>query len=371
MRTTLTFAGGLTLWMAGTMWMSPVTPAVTDPVIHAAAQDVPTFSKDVAPILYKHCTGCHRPGEIAPMSLLTYGEARPHAKAIRDEVRDGNMPPWHADAPRGSFLNERGLSDAEKDTLLRWASNGAPEGNAKDLPTAPTYENGWVIGKPDVVFEMAEDYKVPAQGTIAYEYFYLPTNFKEAKWIQAVEIRPGNRSVVHHALLMHRAAPDQPRGAAILQLNREQMTLPPSAPGSHPQVRDRNIPGRLLGTYAPGTNPQVFPTGTAVRLEPGGTLELQMHYTANGEAATDRTKVGLIFAKDPSPKFRRAPPRRASTPKSASSTTRSSGASSPTRTSGASGGNTCSSCRMERRKRSSRFRSTTSTGRRTTCSPSR
>jgi hypothetical protein len=148
---------------------------------------------------------------------------------------------------------------------------------------------------------MPEEYKVPAQGTIAYEYFYIPTNFKEPKWIQAVEIRPGNRSVVHHALLFHRAAPDTPRGAAILQLNREQMTLQPSPPGTRPAVRDRNIPGRLLGTYAPGTNPQVFPTGTAVRLEAGGTLEIQMHYTANGEAATDRTRIGLIFAKEPAP----------------------------------------------------------------------
>ena len=301
MRKTLTLAAGLTLWIAGTAWISSFTPAVSDPVMHAAGQDVPTFSKNVAPILYKHCTGCHRPGEIAPMSLLTYAEARPHAKAIRDEIRDGNMPPWHADAPHGSFLNERRLSDAERDTLLRWASNGAPEGNPQDLPPVPKYESGWIIGKPDLVFEMPEDYKVPAQGTIAYEYFYIPTNFKEPKWIQAVEIRPGNRSVVHHALLFHRAAPDMPRGAAILQLNREQMTLLPSPPGTRPQVRDRNIPGRLLGTYAPGTNPQVFPTGTAVRLEAGGTLEIQMHYTANGEAATDRTKIGLIFAKEPAP----------------------------------------------------------------------
>jgi mono/diheme cytochrome c family protein len=113
--------------------------------------NVPTFSKDVAPILYKNCTSCHRPGEIAPMSLITYKDARPHARAIRAEIRDGNMPPWHADAPHGTFLNERWLSDADKNVLIRWASNGAPEGDPKDLPPLPTYPEGWSIGTPDVV----------------------------------------------------------------------------------------------------------------------------------------------------------------------------------------------------------------------------
>ncbi len=260
---------------------------------------VPTFSKDVAPILYKHCTTCHRPGEIAPMSLLTYAEARPYAKAIRDEIAARNMPPWHADAPHGTFLNERRLSEAERDTLTRWASNGAPEGNPADLPARPTYTDGWTIGKPDVVLEMTEDYKVPAEGVIQYEYFYIPTNFKEPKWVQAVEVRPGNRSVVHHALVFHLAKPDQPRGMPLLVPNRQQMILQDTPEGLRPQRRD-NVPARLLATYAPGTNPQVFPAGTALRLEPGGTIEIQMHYTANGEAATERTRIGLIFAKEPS-----------------------------------------------------------------------
>jgi hypothetical protein len=263
---------------------------------------VPTYSKDVAPILYKHCTTCHRPGEIAPMSLLTYASARPYAKSIRDELRDGNMPPWHADAPHGTFLNERWISDQDKDVLIRWATNGAPEGDPKDLPPTPTYEDGWSIGKPDVVLEMPEAYKVPAEGVIAYEYFYIPTNFTEPKWIRAVEVRPGDRSLVHHALVFHKAKPDVPRGAPVLQPNRAQMRMPPAKDqGTRPQRRD-NVPGRLLATYAPGTNPQIFPDGTAVRLEPGGVLELQMHYTANGEAGTDRTKIGLFFAKEPAPR---------------------------------------------------------------------
>ncbi|MGH9145333.1 MAG: ascorbate-dependent monooxygenase, partial [Vicinamibacterales bacterium] len=123
-----------------------------------ASAEVPTFNKDVAPILFKHCTQCHRPGEIAPMSLLTYEAARPWARSIRDKVSEGVMPPWHADAPAGTFENERRLSEAERRTLVAWANDGAPQGDPGDLPPAPTYTDGWLIGKPDVVLEMAEDY---------------------------------------------------------------------------------------------------------------------------------------------------------------------------------------------------------------------
>jgi hypothetical protein len=265
------------------------------------APPTPTYTKDVAPILFKNCTSCHRPGEIAPMSLMTYDDVRPRAKDIRDEVSDGNMPPWHASAPHGTFLNERWLSDEDKRTLVLWANGGAPKGNAKDMPPAPVYTDGWMIGKPDVVFEMQEAYKVPAEGVIEYEYFYIPTNFTEPKWIQAIEVRPGNREVVHHALAFYKAKPDIKR-TPVLQPNREQMVLPPPPRKATRPQREDEIPGRLLATYAPGTNPQVLQPGTAIRLEPGGVIELQMHYTANGEAATDRTKVGLVFAKDPSPR---------------------------------------------------------------------
>jgi hypothetical protein len=262
---------------------------------------VPTFARDVAPILFKNCTGCHRPGEIAPMSLLTYADARPHAKAIRDEVADGHMPPWHADAPRGTFLNERGISDEDRQVLYRWANNGAPEGDPTDLPAAPVYPDGWSIGTPDVVFEMGEEYSVPAEGVIEYEYFYIPTNFTEPKWIQAIELRPGNREVVHHALAFYRAAPDIKR-PPVLQPNRDQMVTPERLKtGARPQQRGLP-PSRLLATYAPGTNPQIMQPGTAIRLEPGGIIELQMHYTANGKAARDRTRVGLLFSKEASPR---------------------------------------------------------------------
>ena len=266
-----------------------------------AAPSTPTYSKDVAPILFRNCTSCHRPGEIAPMSLLTYDDVRPHAKDIRDEVSEGHMPPWHAAAPKGTFLNERGLTAEEKNVLLRWVAAGAPKGDSKDMPPTPVYPDGWAMGKPDVVFEMQEEYSVPADGVIEYEYFYIPTNFTEAKWIQAIELRPGNREVVHHALAFYRATPDMKR-PPVLRPNRDQMVLPPPAKqGTRPQREDQT-PSLMLATYAPGTNPQVLRPGTAIRLEPGGVIELQMHYTANGKAAKDRTKIGFQFSKDPSPR---------------------------------------------------------------------
>ena len=267
----------------------------------ARAAAVPTFSKDVAPILFSNCTTCHRPGEIAPMSLLTYEDARPYAQAIRDEVGEGHMPPWHADAPAGTFENERKLSDADRKTLFDWIDGGAPKGDPKDLPPQPHYADGWSIGKPDVVFEMSEDYKIPAKGTVAYEYFYIPTNFTEPKFVQAIEVRPGNRAVVHHVLVQYQARPDMTR-TPVLKFKPEFQRLPEPTFGERPPKRQQGVPSRLIGTYAPGTCQQIFRPGTALRLEPGGVIELQMHYTSNGKDATDRTRVGFIFSKDPSPR---------------------------------------------------------------------
>ena len=223
-----------------------------------AADGVPTFTKDVAPILYKNCTSCHRPGEIAPMSLLTYDDVRPHARDIRDKIDEGAMPPWHADMPQGTFLNERGLTPAEKNTILRWVANGAPKGDPKDLPPMPQYPQGWSIGTPDVVLEMQEDYKIPADGMIEYEYFYIPTNFTEAKWVQAIEVRPGNREVVHHVLVNYKVRPDQRRPAA-LKFNDDLQKRPaadrrlaPARPTTYRRASSRRMrPARIPRCSAP------------------------------------------------------------------------------------------------------------------------
>jgi hypothetical protein len=264
-----------------------------------STDNAPTFTRDVAPILYANCVSCHRPGEIAPMSLISYQDVRPWARGITKQIADGAMPPWHADAPTGTFSNERKLTAAEKATLERWAAAGAPEGDPKDLKPPPTFAQGWRIGTPDVIFEMEEDYPIPARGTVQYEHFYIPTNFTEAKWLKAIEARPGNRALVHHILVYYEAPPDGPRIVPALQPNREHSRIEDRNPPGNRPTRNTGFQPRLLATYAPGTDAQVFPEGTALRLAPGGLLHLQVHYTANGTAGTDRSKVGLIFAKEP------------------------------------------------------------------------
>jgi hypothetical protein len=263
-------------------------------------EETPTFSRDVAPIVYRNCVGCHRPGESAPMSLLTYADARPWARAMSRRVVEGSMPPWHADAESGTFENERRLSAREKEVIRQWAEAGAPEGNPKDLPMRPTFADGWSIGTPDAVFQMAEDYAVPASGTVQYQYFTIPTNFTETKWLQAIEVRPGNRALVHHVLVYYPSAAADAVSSQVLDVGLQGRLglAAPANGGAAARPRAATV-RRLVATYAPGTAPQVFRAGTAMRLPAGGMLLLQVHYTAAGTAATDRTKVGMIFAKAP------------------------------------------------------------------------
>src|SRR5262245_4989156 len=259
-----------------------------------AAPATPTFTKDVAPVMYKHCAGCHRSGDMAPMSLLTYEEARPWAKSIREKVASGQMPPWHAVAPHGTFVNDRRLSEQEKDTLIRWVDGGAPKGDPKDLLPAPKFTDGWEIGKPDVVISMPKEYEVPASGAIDYQYFEAPTNFTEDKWAQAIEVRPGVRSVVHHILVFSREPGATPQPPAFVP-------VAPEMPAERPNANapSRRGPGALIATNAPGTNAITFQPGRALRIRAGAVLLFQMHYTSNGTAAKDRSSVGMVFAKQP------------------------------------------------------------------------
>lgn len=284
--------------------------------IHGASQyatarsgAAPSFSKDVAPILYKNCTSCHRAGEIAPMSLLTYKDARPWAESIRAKVTSGEMPPWHADPAHGQFANDRRLSDADRDTIVKWVNAGAPEGDPADLPPQPKYVEGWQIGQPDAVVSMNEDYPIPATGTVVYKYFEVPTNFTEDKWVQAIELRPGNRAVVHHVIVFARDPKPAPKPAVnppptfkfaegMDEPKNPDAEAKPKAP-----LNDRPAPkqpGAYLGCFAPGQMFRVYAPGTAIRLPAGAVLTFQMHYITNGAATTDRTKIGFIFAKEPS-----------------------------------------------------------------------
>ncbi len=236
-----------------------------------------TFTKDVAPIFYGRCVECHRAGEIAPMSLITYNETRPWAKAIKQKVVDRSMPPWLASPENTHFKNERRLSQKEVDTIAAWVDAGAPKGSDEDLPAPPKFEQGWAIGKPDAIISLDEEIAVPAEGVIPYKYLTVQTNFNEDKWVQAAELRAGNRRVVHHIIVFVQE------------------------PGAKNELSGEGRGGRgfKLCGFAPGEQPKVFPPGTARLIKKGSKLTFQMHYTPNGEATTDRSYLGLIFSKTP------------------------------------------------------------------------
>jgi hypothetical protein len=271
-------------------------------------ESAPTFSKDVAPILYSKCVSCHRPGEVAPMSLISYQDVRPWAKSIREKVAARVMPPWFADSSYGHFRNDRSLTEPEIDTIVQWATAGARQGNPADMPRLPTFTEGWQIGKPDIVFEMAAEYQIPADGTIDYQYFEVPTNFTEDKWVQAGEVRAGNSEHVHHIIVsvieperINRsnvvsvrpifAAGQAPAPRAPRELTAEQRA----------QLAQANRRGNatMLVNWAVGEDAPVYRPGTAKRIPAGSTLLFQVHYVSNGAPAKDRSKIGLIFAKEP------------------------------------------------------------------------
>ena len=282
----------------------------------AEGPEAPTFAEDVAPILYDNCVTCHRAGEIAPMSLITYAETRPWSRSIKNQVTTGEMPPWHADPAVGKFANARGLTEAEKDTLVRWADSGAPEGDRTKLPPVPTFSDGWQFGTPDVVIEMPESFEVPAEGEVAYQYFSSPTNFTNDTWVRAIEVRAGARSVVHH-VLVYVKDPDGPepkrafkevpvdeRYKALVERRRARAEERASREDA-PERRDDG-PGTLIGTMAPGSNPMVFESDTALRIPKGSNLVFQIHYTTTGTATADRSVVGMIFADQPPAREMRA-----------------------------------------------------------------
>lgn len=280
-----------------------------------------TFAKDIAPIFNAKCAECHRPGEAAPFSTLTYKEVRPWAKSIKEQVISRAMPPWHADPHFGQWANDRRLSEAEIKTIAAWVDSGAVEGNPKDLPPAPKFAEGWSIPTPDVVLKMEEDYVVAASGPDEYQYFDVPTNFTEDKYIQMAEARPGNRKVVHH-IIAFVVPPGQPTLNKIKKENRDKVLEMSLA--NTPLYRDgalirlkkdapvydngADIPANLRGfndvddfltAYAPGHNPDVWKPGTAKKVPAGATIRFQVHYSKVADSEQkDRSMVGLIFAKE-------------------------------------------------------------------------
>jgi hypothetical protein len=260
---------------------------VSGSLLFGAPQPI-TYSKDVAPILQKNCETCHRAGEAAPMSLRTYKEVRPYAAAIKEAVALKKMPPWFADPHYGKFSNDRSMSEQDIKTIAAWVASGAKEGNPKDLPAPASFLAGWNIGKPDFEVEMTKDFEIPATGTINYQHILVKGNIEKDTWISQAEVRPGNRTLVHHVIAYVR-----PPGSKWMK------DAVPGVPYDSKTGEDGGGAREFLAGYAPGFMPMSLDAGRAVLIKAGSDIVLELHYTANGRPGTDRTKVGFITAKAP------------------------------------------------------------------------
>jgi hypothetical protein len=287
---------------AAKRWASLLVPGIlsllTAGLSTAGASSLPvTFNRDVLPILQSNCQSCHRPGEVAPMSFLTYESTRPWAKAIKVAVLTRKMPPWPADPRFGQFLHDRTLNPEDMATLTSWVDSGAPEGDAKDKPPEKRWPTGWNI-PPDAVVSLPEPISIPAKGTVELTEIRVPTGFTKDTWINSIEIQPGNRSVVHHVVVCivpHSddaengvaRAPKQRRdaeGIAIKKIQRDDRLRSPTG---------------VDAIYVPGAPLVDYRLHHAAKLIPAGSdLLIQLHYTPNGVATTDQTRIGFTFAKD-------------------------------------------------------------------------
>ncbi|HWP43754.1 MAG TPA: DUF3471 domain-containing protein [Blastocatellia bacterium] len=281
-----------------------------------------TFSKDIAPIFYARCAECHRPGEAGTFSVLSYKDVRPWARSIKEKVLTREMPPWHADPHTGKWINDRRLTEEQVRKIAAWVDQGAKEGDPADLPPAPRFTESWTIGKPDVIIQMPEEYTLDASGPDEYQYFDVPTNFTEDKYVQMAEARPGNRKIVHHiiAFIVPAGTPNLSKMSKEMRDKAVEMSLK-STPfyrdgflirmrENQPVYNDGSeIPAKLrryntvddfLTAYAPGSNYGVWRPGTAKRIPAGAIIRFQVHYSkVAGKVENDRSMVGLIFAKEP------------------------------------------------------------------------
>ncbi|MEZ6036585.1 MAG: redoxin family protein [Planctomycetota bacterium] len=240
--------------------------AITPREAMRADAAAPTYTRDVLPVMQRHCQECHRPGGQAPFSLLDEAEVRKHSAMIGEVVGQGRMPPWYGSQAHGAFANHRGMTPEERAALLGWLAAGRHAGDAADAPTPVAWpEPGWRIGEPDLVLEVKTPIRIPADGVIPYRYFVLPFHFVEDTWVEAIEIKPDNPRVLHHCNL------------------------------ARVKLGERFSQEGFVTGYVPGGDPMVLDPGTAVRMPAGSALALQAHYVTTGDKEIDRLKVGLRF----------------------------------------------------------------------------
>jgi peroxiredoxin len=292
--------------LAGKAVGVPATPAVgcalprTRPT--PAATGTVVFHRDVLPILQTHCQGCHRPGEVAPFSLMTYRQAVTWAADIKDYTRSRKMPPWKP-TDGVPFHGERRLTEREIATLAAWVDGGTPEGDPAAAPAPRRFADGWQLGEPDLVLTLSDDFRLGAGGGDLYRCFVLPTGLPEDRYVTAVEVRPGNRRVVHHAVLFVDASRE---GRKLEEKERQKKKVPEdrdSGPGYTVPMSVAFLPGFLpqagMGGWTPGQIIRHLPAGTGLHLPKGADLVMQLHYHRSGRPEKDRTSVGLYFARKP------------------------------------------------------------------------
>lgn len=244
-----------------------------------------TFNREIAPILHAHCSTCHRPGESGPFPLLTFADAVKHARQIQITTSERIMPPWKPAPGFGKFREEAVLSEREIALIAEWVKGGMPEGSAADRPALPTFPAGWQLGQPDLILEMPQAFSLEAAGDDVHQHFVLPTGFTRDRLVEAVEFRPGNATVVHHASFyldvtgaakkLEDAAPDVGYGG-----------------GSGPQFLSYG----KLRSWVPGMRPHRLPRGYGQLLRKGTDVMMEIHYQKSGKPETDRSKVGIYFA---------------------------------------------------------------------------
>ena len=270
----------------------------------AAAQApaaAPTFAKDVAPIVFAKCAMCHRPGEVAPMSLLTYEQVRPWMRAIRSKVISREMPPWGADPEHGTFANDRSLTSREIETITAWVDGGGQRGRDADMPAAPVFAAGWHYGEPEFVIEMVQDYLVPAEGEMPNLRFYAPVPFQQDRFVRLVEWRPGDRSVVHHG---NAAVGDLPPGSRIDDTpGKGGELILADGTRENDSTQQRRVQGEERAQFAPLLDwvpgRYGFPVPSpdvGFRIPAGKHVRFGTHYQASGKPTLDRSRIGLWFS---------------------------------------------------------------------------
>lgn len=254
--------------------------ALDVPKAEAFARSSPTYHRDISRILNQNCVECHRAGGLAPFSLTSYGDVIEHAGMIRKQIDRGVMPPWFASSEQSGahaiFSNDRSLSESDKSVLLAWLGSERSKGDIADAPLPRKFAEGWLIGKPDLIVQLPRPVAIKAEGVMPYQNFKVPVNLTEDRWVQAYEIVPTDRTVVHHVIVR---VVDKDKRAS--------------------REDGANETEGLWAAYVPGNSTRILPDGYAKRLAAGASLHFQIHYTPNGTATEDQLKIGLKFASKP------------------------------------------------------------------------